>query len=133
MPEQTVIVWDLETVPDLAAARRMLDLGGAPEAEVREFSGLGLPQTTLTQDRLYRGAGGDPAARGLAHGRGCRRALCWNLMWRNLQGHDVIGSGGEVNWLIEGRCGKRLPSVDLAHVDLAGGQQCPEQHGGGLC
>ena len=27
MPEQTVIVWDLETVPDLAAAARMLDLG----------------------------------------------------------------------------------------------------------
>ena len=26
MPEQTVIVCDLETVPDLAAAARMLDL-----------------------------------------------------------------------------------------------------------
>ena len=26
MPEQTVIVWDLETVPDLAAAARMLDM-----------------------------------------------------------------------------------------------------------
>jgi hypothetical protein len=27
MPEQSVIVWDLETVPDLAAAARMLGLG----------------------------------------------------------------------------------------------------------
>ena len=47
MPEQTVIVWDLETVPDLAAARRMLDLGGAPEAEVRESLGSGFPKQPL--------------------------------------------------------------------------------------
>jgi hypothetical protein len=25
-----------------------------------------------------------------------------------------------------------LPAVDLAHVDLAGGQQRPEQHGGSV-
>jgi hypothetical protein len=30
MSEQSVIVWDLEAVPDLAAAARMLDLGNAP-------------------------------------------------------------------------------------------------------
>ena len=30
MPEQSIIVWDLETVPDLAAAARMLDLGDHP-------------------------------------------------------------------------------------------------------
>jgi hypothetical protein len=41
MPEQSVIVWDLETVPDLAAAARMLDLGNAPEVEVREALGAG--------------------------------------------------------------------------------------------
>jgi hypothetical protein len=31
MSEQSVIVWDLETVPDLAAAARMLDMGNASE------------------------------------------------------------------------------------------------------
>ena len=63
----------------------------------------------------------------------CRRALCWNSMWRNLQWHEVIVSGGEVNWLIDCPCGEGLPSVDLAHVDLTGGEQRPEQHGGSLC
>jgi hypothetical protein len=34
MPEQTVIVWDLESVPDLVAAARMVGLETATEAEV---------------------------------------------------------------------------------------------------
>ena len=34
MPEQSVIVWDLETVADISAAARMLDLGMATETEV---------------------------------------------------------------------------------------------------
>jgi hypothetical protein len=34
MPEQSVIVWDLETIPDLAAAARMLDLSNAAEASI---------------------------------------------------------------------------------------------------
>src|SRR5271168_156341 len=29
--------------------------------------------------------------------------------------------------------GECLPAIDLAHVDLAGGEQRPEQHGGGVC
>lgn len=47
MPDQSVIVWDLETVPDLAAAARMLDLGNAPDAEVREALGPGFPKHPL--------------------------------------------------------------------------------------
>ena len=41
MPEQSIIVWDLETVPDLAAAARLLDMGGASDADVREALGSG--------------------------------------------------------------------------------------------
>jgi hypothetical protein len=47
MPEQSVIVWDLETVPDLAAAARMLDLRDAPEADVRQALGSGFPKHPL--------------------------------------------------------------------------------------
>ena len=47
MPEQTVIAWDVETIPDLAAAARMLDLGNAPEAEVRQRLGDGFPKHPL--------------------------------------------------------------------------------------
>ena len=50
---------------------------------------------------------------------------------RGLRAHEVIASGGEVNRLIDGLCGERLPSVDFAHVDLPGSEQRPEQHGGG--
>ena len=47
MPEQSIIVWDLETVPDLAAAARMLDLPNATEAEVRQALGSGFPKHPL--------------------------------------------------------------------------------------
>jgi hypothetical protein len=47
MPEQSVIVWDLETLPDLAATARMLDLGAAPEADVRRALGSGFPKHPL--------------------------------------------------------------------------------------
>ena len=47
MPEQSVIVWDLETVPDLAAAARMLDMPNASEAEVREALGSGFLKRPL--------------------------------------------------------------------------------------
>jgi 3'-5' exonuclease len=47
MPEQTVIAWDLETIPDLPTAARMLDLAGATEAEVREALGEGFPKHPL--------------------------------------------------------------------------------------
>jgi predicted PolB exonuclease-like 3'-5' exonuclease len=47
MTVQSVIVWDLETIPDLAAAARMLDLGNAAETEVREALGSGFPKHPL--------------------------------------------------------------------------------------
>ena len=47
MPEKSVIVRDLETVPDLAAAARMLDLGDASEADVRQALGSGFPKHPL--------------------------------------------------------------------------------------
>jgi 3'-5' exonuclease len=47
MAEQTVIVWDLETIPDLAAAARMLDLGNAADADVRAALGPGFPKHPL--------------------------------------------------------------------------------------
>jgi 3'-5' exonuclease len=47
MPEQSVIVWELETVPDLAAAARMLDLPNATDAEVREALGTTFPKHPL--------------------------------------------------------------------------------------
>jgi hypothetical protein len=49
MSEQNVIVWDLETVPDLSAAARMLGLGAAPEAEVSEALGPDSPNTRSTR------------------------------------------------------------------------------------
>jgi len=47
MSEQSIIVWDLETVPDLAAAARMLNLGSAPDEGVRQALGSGFPKHPL--------------------------------------------------------------------------------------
>ncbi len=55
------------------------------------------------------------------------------LVWRALRSYEGIVSGGEVNRLIDWFGGERLPAVDLAHVDLTGCKQRPEQHGGGVC
>ena len=43
MPEQSVIVWDLETVPDLAGLAAANDLVGKSDAEVREAIGDKFP------------------------------------------------------------------------------------------
>jgi 3'-5' exonuclease len=45
--EQSIIVWDLETVPDLAAAARMLEMGDESEADVRQALGSGFPKHPL--------------------------------------------------------------------------------------
>jgi 3'-5' exonuclease len=47
MREQTIIVWDVETVLDLSAAARMLDMGDAADADVREALGPGFPKHPL--------------------------------------------------------------------------------------
>jgi hypothetical protein len=49
MPEQSIILWDLETVPDLAAAARLLDMGGASDADVREALGSGRALTAACE------------------------------------------------------------------------------------
>jgi hypothetical protein len=53
--------------------------------------------------------------------------------WRDLQRDEVTRSCGEVNDLIARLLGETLPTVCLAHRNLARGQQSPEQHGGGFC
>jgi hypothetical protein len=50
MPELSIIVWD-ETVPDLAAAARLFDMGGASDAKVREALGSGRLDRRLRGDR----------------------------------------------------------------------------------
>jgi hypothetical protein len=61
--------------------------------------------------------------------RGCRPECGWNYNRHNLRETNYSILCGEFNWLIDGLCGKALPAIDLAHVDLAGSKQCPEQHG----
>lgn len=47
MSDSSVIVWDLETVPDLAAAGRMLGLPDQPHETIREKLGGGFPKLPL--------------------------------------------------------------------------------------
>ena len=41
MPDQSVIVWNLETVPDLGGFAAAHDLVGKSDVEVREASSIG--------------------------------------------------------------------------------------------
>jgi hypothetical protein len=52
--------------------------------------------------------------------------MWWEFARRKRQPLEAIWLRGEVNWLIGGRSGECLPAVDLAHVDLVGGEQHPE-------
>jgi len=60
---------------------------------------------------------------------GCRPKCGWNYNWHNLRETNYSILCGEFKWLIDGLCGKTLPAIDLAHVDLAGSKERPEQHG----
>ncbi len=51
---------------------------------------------------------------------------------RRLRRDDGTASGGEVNHALGRRLTEARPAIDLAHADLAGGEQGPEQHGCGL-
>ena len=44
MPKPSVIVWDLETVPDLAGFAAANDLVGKPDADIREVLGDKFPK-----------------------------------------------------------------------------------------
>jgi predicted PolB exonuclease-like 3'-5' exonuclease len=44
MPRQSVIVWDLETVPDLGGFAAANDLVGKPDADIREALGNKFPK-----------------------------------------------------------------------------------------
>ena len=59
----------------------------------------------------------------------CRPKCGWNYKWHNLRETNYSTLCGEFKWLIDGLCGKALPAIDFAHVDLAGSKQRPEQHG----
>ena len=47
MSDQSVIVWDLETVPDLKAAARMYGLEEFDETKARDALGSGFPKHPL--------------------------------------------------------------------------------------
>ena len=59
----------------------------------------------------------------------CRPKCGWNYNWHNLRETNYSILCGEFKWLIDGLCGKTLPAIDFAHVDLTGSKQRPEQHG----
>src|ERR1700746_2227195 len=59
----------------------------------------------------------------------CRPKCGWNYKWHNLRETNYSMLCGEFKGLIDGLCGKALPAIDFAHVDLAGSKQRPEQHG----
>ena len=60
--------------------------------------------------------------------QGCR-ARCVGIRRDAISGIlRVPSSGSEVNLLIDGVCGERLPTIDFSHVALPRGEQRPEQH-----
>jgi hypothetical protein len=56
----------------------------------------------------------------------CRRNLCWNCFWRDLQRDEVTRSCGEVNRLIGRPFVETSLAVHLAHCDLTGSRQSPK-------
>jgi hypothetical protein len=68
----------------------------------------------------HRGGGLYKAPKSLASEQfWCRPESGWNSLGALLREREGIVSGGEVNRLIDGFCGKRLPAIHLAHVDLS--------------
>jgi hypothetical protein len=49
MTEQTIMVWDLESIPDLKAASRMLSMPDAPENELENLLERGFRSTPSTK------------------------------------------------------------------------------------
>jgi hypothetical protein len=74
MPEQSVIVWDLETVPDLSAGARMLHMSEEPEADIRQALGSGFQEASAAPHRVHRRVDWEPTTGGVAHRRAGRPA-----------------------------------------------------------
>jgi hypothetical protein len=54
MPEQTIIAWDLQTIVDLLAAARMLDMSGSAEADPAGLSAMVFQSTPSTRSSAVR-------------------------------------------------------------------------------
>jgi len=64
--------------------------------------------------------------------QGCRQEFGWNCRSVASEKLEHRLSSGELNKQSDRLFGDDLPAVDFAHADLAGGQQGPERHRGGL-
>src|SRR5262249_20383787 len=91
----SVIVWDLETVPDLGGFAAAHDLVGKSDLEIREAIGDKFPKPYLPLDRLHRSSHRAPGGWSLGGGRRRRTS-------RGGKGGDATAHTGPVrvvrNW-----------------------------------
>ncbi len=112
--------------------RHKADIGDLPDVRFAPEAAVHPESLSLRSDNKKSLRSDNKKNQGHA-GIWCRPGSGWNWAWRILREHEGIVSGCEVNRLIARLYGERLPSIDLAHVDLSRGEQRPEQHGCGVC